>query len=267
MDNRYSQRRWPLLLSPLLLFSMAQSSYAESTNLAESANLAKAASKSEPPPYLRAFDATYKIGRGSFDLGKASRKLYQQPDGQFVYRSITDASYLFLKDYREEYCLFTANSENQLAFDEYKITIDGFRKDAAWGRQFDYDNKLLLPTGDAEKKLPLSNNSTTPLCQSLLLKKSLHDKTLAAGNAVTFNVAKESKLRQYVFKYVKDETIVVNEVSYATHHVTISRKDRESHIWFAYDHQLIPVKMVQYRDGDENYHLEIDAISYPKATK
>ncbi|WP_190278391.1 DUF3108 domain-containing protein [Colwellia hornerae] len=211
---------------------------------------------------LAEYTAHYTVYRKGDKYGTAERTLSKTTDTQYKLTFKTEASKYFYVINTEESSEFLYD-EQQIKPIKY-ISKDErtFKKTKNQTIEFDYANSLVLGNDIAEKwSLPLNANILDPLLVIEKLSHDLQHKT----QLLEYLVYDDNSVKSYIFEYSGIEKIktpmgLVDTVKVSRVKTNSSRK---THFWLSVEHNFIPFRVEQEKEGKEVATLELKKLIIP----
>jgi len=198
---------------------------------------------------LRPFTANYTITWGGMSAGTATLTLQHQPDGRWIYQSVTTARGLFrLAMPAELRSRSVFNIQNGSVVPELFVAEDG-TSSTSRDQELHFDWAAGRVTGKFEKSavnLPLQPG----LLDSLSVQAALMHELLAGRTPAHFVLVDKGKIKDYNYSSEGEDTL---RTPLGEHHTVIFRSSRpgaSSGTWFWCAPELnhLPVK-VERREG------------------
>ena len=197
-----------------------------------------------------AFRADYIIKKGPFELGRSSRELSYDENGELVFRTDSQSTGLVSLFYSEDIRETTRMQQidGRVVPIEYQYQRDGRRKRTI-SQQFDWASGNVTSQVDStvyefaldEHALDQNGYQVNLMID---LAKGLRD--------ISYPVARKNKMRVYEISHVRDERL--ETVLGGLDTVVIQRKeDKTTTMWCAPDLFYLPVKIQHEEDGSVFY--------------
>ncbi|MBA6338701.1 DUF3108 domain-containing protein [Colwellia sp. BRX8-7] len=236
------------ILSCLVMVSC----YAQSTEKSTVANNAT----------LAEYTAHYTVYRKGDKYGTAERMLSKTADNQYKLTFKTEASKYFYVINTEESSEFSYDAQQIKPIKYTSKDERTFKKTKNQTIEFDYANHLVLGSDTAEQwSLALKANILDPL---LVIEKLSHDLQKKEQHLEYF-VYDDNSVKSYIFEYSGIEKIktpmgVVDTIKVSRIKTNSSRK---THFWLSVEHNFIPFRVEQEKEGKEVATLELKKLIIP----
>ena len=139
----------------------------------------------------------------------------------------------------------------------FSFSVIGFK--SAWEANFDWPRETVTTrTKKGEFQLPLTGKAFDPL--SLML--NTNSLLASAQNRMTVNVIDEDEIENHVYEADHDESIDSTLGCLSTTLVKRIRTNskRTSQVWYANDHDFVPVLMQHFKKNHKGLRLEIRSL-------
>jgi hypothetical protein len=211
---------------------------------------------------LMEYTAHYDVYRKGEKHGKATRILSIDDNSLYTLTFKTDASMYFYSINTEESSQFSYEG-HQIKPLKYSSKDDRtFKKTKHQVIQFDYAKGTVLGGGKTtEWSLPLEPNIFDPLLAIEKMTQGIQ----GTNQSMEYSVYDKNSVKTYLFEYTGRETIETPMGQVDTVKVSRVRKNssRKTHFWLSVDHNFIPFRVEQIKNGKEVATLEINKLLVP----
>lgn len=210
---------------------------------------------------LKPYRAKYNILDGNDRIGSATRRLSKEND-QWLLQQYTSISKWFYTYSFEESSLFIVQNNQLFPLEYQSLTKRSFKDNRVIKSQFDWDKKL--ETGRQNKNrwtLDLPNSVLDHLSYQIALRS----KATLEKRKETFRISYKGQLESYQFNNEGRETL---NTDYGELETVLwaqepnFKHDKFMHIWLAPSLNYLPVKITQFRSGDEEGTIQLDSVDW-----
>lgn len=171
-------------------------------------------------------------------VGNLKRTIYQD-DNKYLMKLDSKISKFFIlynfKEERHEKSYFNF-LENKIILDKYIAERKGnFSKDYHLNYDFDHESKKIVGIFNEEKitkKIPQKNGSAIELLDNNSYFFQIENQIKLGKKDIRYLVIDRKYTKEYIFKYVTDENIIINEKKFnAKMYVMKNGKNNKLYIW------------------------------------
>jgi hypothetical protein len=217
--------------------------------------LAKAA---EPPALPAALELTYALHYGGLTIGRVTKTLAREADGNFLQRSRSQAlgpaklftSVEWLEEGRFE---VVQGKVRPLSFLEYRVGADKPHRHSA---RFDWKTQQIFYEGWPTVALPPDTQDQGSILYALMLNPPV------SGTPQTIHVSSGKKLSDYHYVRMGNETVktVLGDVkAIVIERPAVDKDDEAFRIWLATERNNLPVRISTQKRGQETV-LELESV-------
>jgi hypothetical protein len=204
----------------------------------------------EAPP-LPLFHAEYSLKRNGVILGKSERSLSVNPDGNYVYSSVTYATGLiawFVKDKIKEHSVWRLEG-NHLRPLEYVYNREGGSKTRYIKLAFDWQHHTVTNSIDGD---PWRMEIPPEAQDKLVYQLSIMYDLLKGRKDLEYKIADGGKLKDYEFEIQGEEVLNTSMGKIKTVRIRRVGDRRDTTVWCAPQFSYLPVRLEQQdTDGAE----------------
>jgi Protein of unknown function (DUF3108) len=215
---------------------------------------------------IRLYHASYSVSRNDLQIGAAEFTLSRNPDGSYLYRSVTQPvglAALFFSDVITESSQFLVKS-GRLESLVYSYTHSGDEHDDTEHIRFDWsDNSAESNDGKKHKTIPIEPGVYDRALAQLAVSLDLASGRLADG----YRVLDHGEISDYHMLREADAKLTTPAGEYQV--IKVARKDvkkkRTTTFWLAPELDYLPVQIEQTEPGKATISLTLTDIHFDTA--
>lgn len=213
-------------------------------------------------PVIPSFEASYRIERSVFDIGRIELRFYISPAGNYVYDSITEVAgfIAWFRDDRVEETSRGRMDAGGIYPDDYRFERIGGKGDKRVAVSFDWKSGQVENTVDGKSwKMAIPLGTLDKLVVQLAMMRNLQDSVQDQH----FRVADGGKLKDFRIHLRRRETLEVPAGNFETVMVekTPEHGSRKTYLWLAPGLGYLPVQIMRIEEDGASYYSVLESAS------
>jgi len=213
-------------------------------------------------PVIPSFEASYRIERSIFDIGRIQLQFYLSPAGNYVYNSITEVAgfIAWFRDDRVEETSRGRMDASGVYPDHYHFERIGGKGDKRAAVRFDWNTGQVENTIDGESwKMAIPQGALDKLVVQIAMMRNLQDSVQDQH----FRVADGGKLKDFRIHVRRRETLEVPAGNFETIKVekTPEYGNRKTYLWLAPGLGYLPVQIMRIEEDGASYYSVLESAS------
>lgn len=199
---------------------------------------------------LKPYHISYNVIHDNDKVGTASRTLTQLTNGQWQLAMQSDISYYFLSDERQEISRFEVVGKQIFPLIYKRHSETSLRSDRTLLQNFDWDNHVEHGSfKDDQWTQPLKIGYLDQLTQLTLIREYL----LTQKPLPAIDISYRGTIRHHEFQVIGQETLETKKGPVETAKIQLKEtsRDRQTNIWFAIEHEMLPLQIQRIKEGEE----------------
>jgi hypothetical protein len=224
--------------------------------------LFSSASSIQAGPVMPSFEASYRIERSIFDIGRIQLQFYISPADNYVYNSITEVAgfIAWFRDDRVEETSRGHMDASGIYPDHYRFERIGGKGDKHAAVRFDWKTGQVENTIDGESwKMAIPQGTLDKLVVQIAMMRNLQDSIQDQH----FRVADGGKLKDFRIHVRRRETLEVPAGNFETIKVekTPEYGSRKTYLWLAPGLGYLPVQIMRIEEDGARYYSVLESAS------
>jgi hypothetical protein len=220
------------------------------------------ASSIQADPVIPSFEASYRIERSIFDIGRIQLQFYLSPAGNYVYNSITEVAgfIAWFRDDRVEETSRGRIDASGIYPDHYRFERIGGKGDRQAEVRFDWKTGQVENTVDGKSwEMAIAPGTLDKLVVQIAMMRNLQ----GSVQDQHFRVADGGKLKDFRIHVQRRETVEVPAGNFDTIKVekTPEYGSRKTYLWLAPGLGYLPVQIMRIEEDGASYVSVLESAS------
>jgi hypothetical protein len=213
-------------------------------------------------PLIPSFEASYRIERSVFDIGRIELQFHLSPAGNYVYDSITEVAG-FIAWFRDDRVVETSRGRmdaNGIYPDDYRFERIGGKGHKRVAVRFDWISGQVENSVDGNSwRMAIPQGTLDKLVVQLAMMRNLQDSV----EDQHFRVADGGKLKDFRIHLHRRETLEVPAGNFETIMVekTPEYGSRKTYLWLAPGLGYLPVQIMRIEADGASYYSVLESAS------
>jgi hypothetical protein len=213
-------------------------------------------------PVIPSFEASYRIERSIFDIGRIQLQFYLSPADNYVYNSITEVAgfIAWFRDDRVEETSRGRMNASGIYPGHYRFERSGGKGDKRAEVRFDWKTGKVENTVDGESwKMAIPQGTLDKLVVQIAMMRNLQ----GSVQDQHFRVADGGKLKDFRIHVRGRETLEVPAGNFETVKVekTPEYGSRKTYLWLAPELGYLPVQIMRIEEDGASYYSVLESAS------
>jgi hypothetical protein len=213
-------------------------------------------------PVIPSFEASYTIERAVFDVGRIQLRFRLDPDGNYVYESVTEvAGFIsWFRDERVEESSRGKMDASGIYPDLYRLERVGGKADKRVEVSFDWQSGYVKNLVDGQPwEMAVPEEALDKLVVQLAMMRNLQNRL----EDQHFRVADGGKLKDFRIHIRGRETLDVPAGHFETVRVekTPEYGNRKTYLWLAPSLGYLPVRIMRIENNGTRYYSVLERVS------
>jgi len=213
-------------------------------------------------PDIPSFEASYRIERARFEVGRIRLDFHTFPNGRYLYKSITEiAGFIaWFRDERVEESSRGFMDAAGIHVEHYRFLRTGGRRDKRVEVRFDPAQGSVTNTVDGQ---PWEMQIPEATLDKLVVQIAMMQKLQERVEDQQFRVADGGSVKDFRIHVIGQETIEVPAGRFATIKVQKNPKPggRQTFLWLAPGLGYLPVQIMRTEEDGATYYSQLESVS------